>query len=146
VKVVATPAALDLVAYLLSLSLDVKSAPAASGAPGTAANAGGAKLYAEQCAACHQPEGQGLAGVFPPLAGNSTVNAADATAHVASILRGVQGRTIDGVAYAAAMPPFAELLDDAAIAALVNHERQSWGNHGAAVTAAFVRQVRQSAP
>ena len=40
------------------------------------------------------------------------------------------------------MPPFAATLGDAEIAAIINHERTSWGNHGAPVTAAQVTAGR----
>lgn len=92
----------------------------------TADAARGAALYSANCAACHQPSGQGLAGVFPPLAGDPVVNRADPTEHITTVLNGRQGSTIGGVKYASPMPVFKEILNDADIAAIVNHERTSW--------------------
>ena len=47
-----------------------------------------------------------------------------------------------GIIYASPMPPFASLLADSDIAATINFERTSWGNHGAHVTAAQVAAER----
>ncbi|MEO7008487.1 MAG: cbb3-type cytochrome c oxidase subunit II [Caldimonas sp.] len=106
------------------------------------AAADGQALFTANCAACHQASGEGLPGAFPPLKGNAAVNDADATVHIRAVLHGVQGVNVGGVVYASPMPPFADALGDAAIAAIVNFERSSWGNHGAAVTAAQVAAER----
>ena len=102
----------------------------------------GAQVFGNYCSACHQLTGTGLPGVFPPLAGDPVVNAEDATEHIHTILHGKQGVTIAGVAYPAAMPPFAEQLSDAQIAAVVNHERTSWGNAAALTKSETVTAVR----
>ncbi len=149
--VVATDEAKALVAYLLSLKqvpLQVSgtsSTPAGTPEPPANATAGaeGAKLYGSHCASCHQANGQGLAGVFPPLANNPTVVAEDPTRHIATVLHGAQGRTINGVTYPAAMPAFADPLSDVQIAAIVAHERSSWGNRAPTVTAKDVAAVRK---
>lgn len=99
-------------------------------------------LYAQHCAACHQPTGMGLAGAFPPLKGDAVVLAADPAKHIKSILHGVQGETINGTAYPTPMPPFAETLSDADVADIVNHERTSWGNQAGTVTADQVKAMR----
>ena len=102
----------------------------------------GAALYSANCAACHQPTGRGLAGVFPPLAGDPVVNGSDPTEHITTILNGRQGSTIGGVTYASPMPGFKELLNDADLAAIVNHERTSWGNAAPLVRASEVAKLR----
>lgn len=142
--VVAGDKAKALVAYLLWLKqvpLQVAGAPA----PPAKATAGadGATLYSNHCAACHQANGHGLAGVFPPLANDPVVVAADPAQHIATVLHGAQGRVIDGVTYPAAMPAFADQLTDIQIAAIIVHERSSWGNHASAVTAKDVAAVRE---
>ena len=119
--------------------------PAAPGATqGTAGEhaAQGATLFVSNCAACHQASGEGLAGAFPPLKGNLAVNDADPTQHILVVLHGLSGATVGGVAYGSAMPPFASVLGDADIAAIINHERSSWGNHGAPVSEAQVAAER----
>lgn len=149
--VVATDKAKALVAYLLSLKqvpLQAASgSSAAAGAPAQPANApagaDGATLYSNHCASCHQANGRGLAGVFPPLVNNPVVMADDPAQHIATVLHGAQGRIIDGVTYPAAMPAFAAQLNDVQIAAIIAHERSSWGNQAPTVTAKDVAAVRK---
>ena len=110
----------------------------------SAADALGAQVYGINCASCHQGNGTGLAGVFPPLTANAVVLADDPTEHIAAILDGVADKVIDGVAYASPMPGFAALLSDEEVAAVVNHERTQWGNSAQTVTAEEVAAVRGS--
>lgn len=117
-----------------------ESAPASL----TAADAArGAALFSTNCAACHQASGQGLPNVFPPLAGDPIVLSADPTEHIAAVLHGKSGSTIKGVTYVSPMPAFGTILNDADIAAVVNHERTSWGNSAPLVTAADVAALRR---
>lgn len=102
----------------------------------------GQQLFTANCAACHQLSGAGIAGVFPPLKGNSAVNADDPTTHLHTILFGAHGVVIDGKTYTSPMSPFASQLSDAEIADIANHERSAWGNHGKPVTAAQVTALR----
>lgn len=113
-----------------------KSAPAGYDA------AKGRDLYVANCSACHQANGEGLPGVFPPLKGSGVVNKDDAVKHIHVVLGGMQGGRAGGVVYAAAMPPFAGALSDAEIADIIDYERKSWGNHGTPVTAAQVAAER----
>ena len=101
----------------------------------------GGEVYAAQCAACHQATGLGLAGVFPPLAGDPLANAADPSEHVSTVLKGLAGKTIGGVAYPGAMPAFPQLSDEQ-IAAVVTYERKSWGNAGTVVMPEQVLALR----
>lgn len=103
----------------------------------------GEPLYTAHCAACHQAQGQGLPGAFPPLAGNDVVLDNDATEHIDIILHGLTGKTIDGVDYSSPMPAFPQLSDEQ-IAAIVNHERISWGNNAPTVTSDDVAAVRSA--
>lgn len=102
----------------------------------------GASVYSNNCASCHQATGLGLPGVFPSLVGNPAVIDTDPTTHIDVVLNGLQGTVIDGVQYAAPMPPWADQLSDAQIAAVINHERSSWGNNAPKVTAADVATLR----
>ena len=117
----------------------VGAAPAATTVDGGA----GAALYRTSCASCHQSNGVGLEGVFPPLAGDPVVLDDDATRHIEIILFGLDGEAIGGVQYPAAMPGFAAQLSDAEVAAVVNHERTSWGNQAPTVTVDEVAEVRR---
>jgi mono/diheme cytochrome c family protein len=116
-----------------------------AGAPGGkqgAAKADGAAIFAARCAACHQANGQGLPGVFPPLAGSEWVNGKPEL--LASILlHGVQGRiTVKGTAYDGVMPAFRDQLDDDAIAAVASYARSQWGNTAPVIAAGTVGSAR----
>jgi mono/diheme cytochrome c family protein len=128
------------------------AAPAPTGPAGArsaapADKARGAQVFGNYCAPCHQPTGQGLPGVFPPLAGSATVRDKNPSEHLRTVLDGLQGKTIQGTAYAAAMPPFGPQLEDADVAAVVNYERSSWGNDAPLVRPEDVAAARHaSAP
>src|SRR5262249_34086091 len=101
----------------------------------------GAALFASTCAACHQPDGKGLAGQFPPLA-QSDFLAADKTRAIQTVLGGRSGEiTVNGATYNGVMPPWAH-LSDADIAALLTYVRGSFGNKLDAVTPAEVAKER----
>lgn len=102
----------------------------------------GSQTYGTNCASCHGAQGGGTPGVFPPLAGDPIVNGTNADAHVNIVLHGLSGKTIDGKTYPAQMPTFVHLTD-AEIAAVIDHERTSWGNRGPLVTPEQVRRDRR---
>jgi mono/diheme cytochrome c family protein len=120
------------------------SAPSGASAAEPAWKAQGAQVFGNYCSPCHQLTGQGLPGVFPPLAGSATVKSQDPSEHLRTILQGLHGKTIGGVAYTAAMPPFGPQLNDAEVAAVVNHERSSWGNEAPLVRAEDVAAARRA--
>lgn len=102
----------------------------------------GPQVYAANCASCHGEAGAGTPGVFPPLASDPVVNSADAEAHVKIVLHGLSGKSINGTKYAGQMPAFASQLSDEQIAAVIDHERTSWGNHGSTVTPSQIAKDR----
>jgi len=117
--------------------------PGRAGA-GAAAAVDGAALYASLCAACHQPTGAGLPGVFPPLAASEWVLGDEKTV-AAIVLHGVSGTlTVKGSAYDGVMPSFKEQLGDAQLAAVLSHIRSRWGNGATAVSAETVAAVRET--
>lgn len=102
----------------------------------------GQQIYNARCASCHQASGQGVNGVFPPLAGAKWV-VGDASQLVELILDGISGELeVKGVTYNSAMPPWANSLNDEQIAAVLTHIRSSWGNTAAPITAEEVAGVR----
>ena len=101
----------------------------------------GSALYSVNCAACHQPTGRGLAGVFPPLANDPIVQSPDPTEHIRTVLNGTRGSVIGGVSYASPMPAFKDILNDDDVAAIINHERTSWGNAAPTVSASASREA-----
>jgi mono/diheme cytochrome c family protein len=113
---------------------------------GTAAGfdyaATGANLYTANCSACHGATGAGVPGAFPALAGDPVVDAGDPKQQIVTILRGLHGATIKGTAFASQMPPFAQLSDND-IAAIIDHERTSWGNAAPIVNPDDVKRARE---
>lgn len=107
--------------------------PPANGAAeaAAAAPADGKTVFQEQCTACHQPDAKGIAGQFPPLAGNADLFL-DHTFPALVVLNGMQGPiVVGGHAFNGAMPPFGHLSDQE-IAAVVNYVRSNFGNKDAA--------------
>lgn len=89
--------------------------------------ADGAPLYRQHCAACHQEDGAGVPGAFPPLAGNPALSDA---AHVGSVIAdGLSGPIeVGGQSYHGTMPAFAGQLSESDLQALVDYVRTAWGN------------------
>jgi mono/diheme cytochrome c family protein len=117
-----------------------RSVPAPAQAPKPAAL--GAELYRTSCASCHQTNGQGVPKVFPPLAGNPVVIDRDPAEHIKIVLFGEKGHDITGVEYKAQMPAWADQLSDEEVAAVINHERTSWGNNAPTVVREQVARIR----
>ncbi len=102
----------------------------------------GAAIYAARCVACHQSNGAGVAGVFPPLAKSRWV-LGDARQSVGIVLQGLQGEIeVQGQKYNGVMPAFREVLTDAELAAVLTHVRSSWGNDAPPVDVELVEQLR----
>lgn len=108
---------------------------------GAARAVDGAAVYAGTCAACHQANGEGTSGLFPPLAGSEYVTG-DAGRLARVVLNGLGGPvTVKGVRYNGAMPPWKQ-LGDAELAAVLSYVRASWGNTAGPVTAEDVARER----
>ena len=103
----------------------------------------GKAAYLAHCAACHQPDGKGMKGAFPPLAKSDFLKA-PYTEVIDAIINGKSGpMTVNGVKYDNIMPPMSHITDEE-IAAVVNFVINSWNNPGGAITTAMVAKVRGS--
>lgn len=124
------------------------AAAAAATAPGgatqvAASNAHGQQVFTTNCAGCHQANGQGQPGVFPPLAGNSYVTGPP-TPVIHTVLYGLSTKiTVKGTAYNGTMPPWKSQLSNADVAAVISYIRSAWGNSAKPVTEAQVAAVKQ---
>ena len=78
----------------------------------------GESLYIKNCVACHGPNGAGVTGIFPALAGSDIV-LNNKTRQIEILMEGVQG---------AAMQSYAEQLAEVDMAAVITYTRRSWGN------------------
>ena len=149
-KVVATKEALQLVAYLQSLKQTklpdgtpdpeflYKREKKAEAAGGAVQELDGTALYAANCQSCHQANGEGLPGAFPPLKGSKIVLDDNVELMVDIIMNGYDAR-----------PEFAVMngvgtdnnLSPEEVAAIMNHEKTSWGNNAKKVTAEDIKKI-----
>jgi nitrite reductase (NO-forming) len=104
----------------------------------------GETLFTGTCSVCHQTNGQGLEGVFPPLA-KSDFLMADVKRAIGIVLNGLTGPvTVNGKSFSSVMPPMSQLNDDE-IANILTFVTNSWGNQsGKQVTADEVAEVRKT--
>lgn len=102
----------------------------------------GEAAYLANCAACHQPNGQGLAGAFPPLAGSDWLHGKTPADVVETVLAGLEGEiVVNNVTYNSLMPAQSH-ISDADIAAISTYVMNTWGNPGGSITAAEVTAQR----
>jgi mono/diheme cytochrome c family protein len=123
--------------------------PPATSAPTSASNmmaagapaGNGAKVYQTNCSSCHQVNGEGTPGAFPPLAGNQVVSG-DPAKLIHIVKFGLSGAvTVDGKTFNGMMPAWGTQLSNADIAAALTYVRSSWGNKASAITEAQVAAV-----
>jgi mono/diheme cytochrome c family protein len=125
---------------LLSLFALCAFFPASLRSADDALLARGRELYVKHCFACHQINGQGIPGAFPPLA-RSDYLTNDLNRSIRAVCEGLSGEiTVNGRKYSGAMPP--SIIDDSEAAAVFTYVLNSWGNPGGQVTPEQVREVR----
>ena len=151
-KIVATQKAIQLVAYIQSLKqvplpTNIKSNEFLykstqdkdkKNVNNTDVATDGKTLYTNNCQSCHQVNGEGLKGSFPPLKGSQIINGENLELYVDIIMNGYDARPEYGV-----MSPIGSNLDfnENQVAAIINYERSSWGNNGKKVTPEEVKKV-----
>ncbi|MBX7201925.1 MAG: cytochrome c [Bacteroidia bacterium] len=151
-KIIAKQEALDLVAYLQSL----KQTPLPDGQapmeflykneekPLTTNNGGaaplpdGKTLYTQNCASCHQANGEGLKGAFPPVKGSPIVMGNDLDFYVSIIMQGYDARPEYAVMNAVGHD---NNLSPEQVTAIINYERTSWGNNAKPVALEEVKKI-----
>jgi mono/diheme cytochrome c family protein len=104
----------------------------------------GAGLYESFCAKCHQLNGNGKAGKFPKLAGNSIVLSENATSLIRLLLEGGKTAETKTSLKPHEMPSFAAKFTDRQIAEVLSFIRNSWGNAASPVTARQVASLRSA--
>jgi len=120
-------------------------ASAASAASAPAAmrlNTRGREVYELHCAQCHGVEGQGVPGAYPALAKNRAVTMDPPANLVRAVLLGGYAPATAGNPRPYGMPPFATVLDENDVAAVLTYVRTHFGNEGTAVTALEVHRYR----
>jgi mono/diheme cytochrome c family protein len=103
----------------------------------------GKALFSANCITCHQANGLGVPGQYPPLAG-SEVELGDATNHlIAIVLKGLQGPVvIKGLPFNNSMQAWEGQYTDQQLAAILTYVRSDWGNNAPPITADMVKQIR----
>jgi mono/diheme cytochrome c family protein len=105
----------------------------------------GHAIYTAQCADCHLASGLGQPPGYPPLANNPSIEMESSVNPIRMVLNGGYPPQTAGNPRPYGMPPFAQVMSDEDIAAVVSYIRVSWGNHGQPVTPLEVNALR-SAP
>lgn len=104
----------------------------------------GERIYGNNCLACHQANGSGINGAFPPLATSDYLNA-DKKRAIETVVHGREGAiVVNGNKFNAVMP--AQMLNDEDIANVLTYVYDSWGNSKQVVTPAEVKAVRAVKP
>lgn len=150
-KIIATQEALNLVAYLQSLiqtplpdgktpmEFLYKKKETPMAATGSKADLlDGELLYANNCMSCHQANGEGLKGAFPPLKGSPVVMGDDLELFVNIIMLGYDARPEYAVMNAVGTD---NNLSPEEVTAIINHEKTSWGNDAKSVSLEDVKKI-----
>ncbi len=102
----------------------------------------GKKVYSSQCVTCHMEQGEGIDGVYPPLA-ESDYLMADKNRSIDQVLHGLTGKIkVKGVDYDGVMAGY-EAMSDMEISDVLNYVRNSFGNKGGAITPGEVKAFRK---
>ncbi|HIF75435.1 MAG TPA: c-type cytochrome [Porticoccaceae bacterium] len=91
----------------------------------------GEQLFLENCAECHQADGNGLANIYPALAGSEVVKGSGVDVALVLII----GR--------GEMPSFSGSISDEDIATIINYVRNAWGNSGDFISAKTINSLQK---
>jgi mono/diheme cytochrome c family protein len=101
----------------------------------------GSSVYTTYCLSCHMDNGQGIEGVYPPLA-RADYLMADKKRSILQTIYGVSGEMkVNGVIYNGDMPGYD--ISDEEVSDVLNFIRNSWGNKGEAVRPGEVKALRK---
>jgi nitrite reductase (NO-forming) len=104
--------------------------------------AAGKTIYQKTCLTCHQADGKGMQGTYPPLAGSDYL-LADKFRAIRQVLKGSMNKiTVNGTDYQGVMPP--QSLNDSDVAQVLNYVCHTFGNNGFTVCSAEVKSVRDT--
>jgi mono/diheme cytochrome c family protein len=105
----------------------------------------GRRVYVNNCQVCHQGDGEGLTGQYPPLAKSEWVLTDNPERLIRIMLDGMSGPVrVRGQLYNNVMPAWHDVLNDQQIAAVLTYIRQEWGNETDLVTVDQVQTLRDT--
>jgi mono/diheme cytochrome c family protein len=101
----------------------------------------GKTLYSTICVACHQPNGQGMAGLAPPLINNEwTLGPTDRLVRI--VTQGLTGPIeVAGTKWQLEMPGL-PIFSDEEVAGILTYIRREWEHTASPVDPGFVTSVR----
>ncbi|MFA6962489.1 MAG: cytochrome c [Opitutaceae bacterium] len=109
--------------------------------------AAGKKAYMSACVTCHQVNGKGTPGAFPPLAGSEYADGSEERV-IRIVLHGLNGPVeVEGNTFNGAMPAFGKVVgggynwNEEKIAQVLTYVRQEWGNKAEPITKAKVAEI-----
>lgn len=102
----------------------------------------GAKMYENHCANCHGGQGQGVAGIYPALAGNRAVTLPTSANLVRVLVGGGFAPVTARNPRPYGMPPFGQALGNRELADVLTFIRQAWGNRAPEVSELEVLQAK----
>ena len=103
----------------------------------------GKRIYTQSCAACHQPNGEGIPSAFPPLAKSDYLR--DKASAIRAVVNGLSGKVVvNGKEFNGVMPAWS--LSDEDVANVLTYVYSSWGNPGKVVMPAEVKAARTQKP
>ncbi len=106
-------------------------------------DARGSQIYQQKCVSCHQVNGLGISGVFPPLKGSDFLKNEPKKRLIEQVMNGSdKGLVVNGVKYASPMPPQVSNTSDAV--AVVNYILNSWGNNYGTATQKDADGIKKS--
>lgn len=128
------------------LAYSTKVAPANVAAVLPAASRGpdGQAIYGKVCAACHQSNGQGVPGAFPPLDNSPYVTGPNVERLASIMIYGLMGPIhVNGTVYNSVMTPQGEILKDDELAAVASYIRGAWSNKASGIETTVFQKVRE---
>lgn len=131
--------------YLKGIAEGSSPPPASSSLPNTESSlliSLGKTIYDKNCASCHGAQGEGKPPHWPPLANNQSIEMQSAVNPIRMVLNGGYPPGTRGNPMPYGMPPFAGLLSDNEVAAVVSYIRTAWGNRGTPVSAREANELR----
>jgi nitrite reductase (NO-forming) len=130
--------AIAVVALICSYAVGIAAADKA------ALMAKGQKIYNEYCKTCHQPNGQGLGTVYPPLAKSDYLKNTPMPTIIKEVVNGKSGKLkVNGKEYNGVMAPLPKKYTDDDIAGVITYVYNSFGNSGPVVTPADVKKHKK---
>lgn len=101
----------------------------------------GKALYKKYCLTCHQANGSGVTGIFPPLGQGSWVGK-NPTELINMIVKGLSGEIeVNGETYKNSMPPQNKITDEE-LAEVLTYVRSNFGNHFKPIAPDRIKKAR----